>query len=81
MDYLVLGVELRAGQYEGRDYSNIMLYCEKVGDNCYGTCVEVIKVKSSLVVGVLVATIQELVGAKVRVNYNRFGQVQSVQFA
>lgn len=81
MDMFILGAELRVGNYEGRDYSNIILYCDKKGDNCYGQCIEAIKVKSSLLIGVLVATVQELVGLQVKVNYNRFGQVQSVTMA
>lgn len=82
----VVGISEKIGEYQGRDYHNIMLHCTKESDDSYGLITEVVKVKFANVSEVFgkvmsAADWQNLVGKTVFVNYNRYGTVQSVQVA
>lgn len=82
----VVGITEKSGEYQGREYHNIMIHCTKESDDSYGLITEVVKVKFGNVREVFgkpmsAADWQNLVGKTVFVNYNRYGTVQSVQVA
>lgn len=73
---LLIGYERQTGVYEGHPYDNTKLYCiedmpaksEKVGQKCY-----IFKAKSS----VFLAS-QVIIGDKVLIAFDRFGNVLSI---
>lgn len=79
----VIGITEKKGDYEGREYHNVMIHCTKEDDSAFGQLSEVIKVKYSNVIEVFgkpmsAADWQQLIGKKVFVSYNRYGVVQDV---
>lgn len=79
----VIGITEKSGDYQGREYHNIMIHCTKESDDSYGLITEVVKVKFSNVREVFGKAMsasdwQNLVDKTVFVNYNRYGVVQSV---
>ena len=82
----VVGITEKSGEYQGREYHNIMIHCTNESDDAYGLITEVVKVKFGNVREVFgkamsSADWQNLVDKTVFVNYNRYGTVQSVQIA
>lgn len=80
----VVGISEKSGEFQGREYHNIMIHCTKESDVAYGVITEVVKVKFGNVHEVFgkamsSADWQNLVGKTLLVNYNRYGTVQSVQ--
>lgn len=77
MEYTVIGYKRSSGEYQGYKFDNLLIStirpaAEDNPNEC-GEIAEIFKVKSSAVHGSL-----EL-GSTIRVLYNRFGKVESVE--
>lgn len=82
--YTIIGLKHSTGTFKNRDtgisypFDNIIFYVvDEMKVDGIGECPETVKVKSSLVPDAYNAT---SIGRSVEFSYNKYGQVQSVNF-
>ncbi len=73
MEFTVLGIKRKAGEYEGRSYDNTYLHCSYFDDKMdEGVAVTTVKVKTDYIDEPI------SVGDKVRFFYDRYGNAVQV---
>lgn len=72
MIYKVLGKQHKTGEYQGKPYDNIMLYCSATHPQVEGEMTAIIKAKTEIVPDTLG------VGDSVDVYYNAYGAVENI---
>jgi len=79
----VIGADIKAGKYEGRDYCNVMIYATYpiTSGNGVGDAVEITKIKYDKFCEIRGLNqvgeqdLKQLIGKNVDFNYSKFGQV------
>lgn len=79
----VIGIIQKKGEYQGREYNNLMIHCIVSDRRAVGELTEVLKVRMAAVDEVFGkrmsdADLDELVGKEIRVAYNRYGNVDYI---
>lgn len=80
----VIGVQEKAGEYQGHEYHNVLLHTTTTADNALGEVTEVIKVKYNDVPEVFNKVMksedwQNLIGNEISVMYDRYGRTADIQ--
>ena len=81
MKAIVLGIEKSEGTYEGHPYSNYIMYTQHDITNGVGFKTDRNKVKSKIVSDYVTTrgiNISQLKGKEVNINYDRYGNVESL---
>lgn len=84
MALTVIGVQQKTGTYQGVTYDNYVLHCTREDENAFGVVSEQVKIKSKSVSDVFGSSMSnadwnELIGKKVRVFYNKYGNADEVR--
>ena len=83
----LVGVQRKFGEYEGKNYDNVMLHCTQdcpTTPTIAGDTVEVIKIKAVRIRDVFDGLIstdtdwRSLIGAELEVFYDRYGSAQKI---
>lgn len=83
----VVGIQEKSGEYKGSPYHNVMIQTVDDGANykdCLGEYTDKVKVKFAKVASVFGHSMsptdwQELIGKRIRVFYDAFGNVEAVE--
>lgn len=79
----VVGIIQKKGEYQGREYNNLMIHCIVSDRRAVGELTEVLKVRMSAVDEIFGkrmtdADFDDLVGKEIRASYNRYGNVELI---
>lgn len=80
MGYQVIGYASAKGEYQGYAYDNVNFYVAYPDSHTQGLKTEKIKFKRSFVMLILDEygmKLEDMVGQKIAVSYNRFGQAET----
>lgn len=81
----IIGVVKKEGEFQGKPYSNYLIYyfVDTTGKlNYYGSVSDFYKIKSSLIDLILSTrniTIDKIINKNISVEWNRYGQIESVK--
>lgn len=79
--YVVLGFVPYSGDFEGRPYSGMRVFAQRVDapNDVVGIATEAIKVPQSILMASTIAWNPDLIGQTIEVFYNRYGRVSGLQ--
>lgn len=88
MSLKVIGVLRKYGTYEGKEYDNFMMHCVNDAPSVAmigGSACEIVKIKAQNLRSVFGGVIssdadwRDLIGSKVRVHYDRYGNPEEIE--